>query len=86
MLHGGIVWFSSPVECFLIQDASPPKAAHIPVSRLFIEVPKVFEQYLNNPIQAAIISRINPSTVNASTWSEVNSVRYFNLRFSPVLH
>ena len=34
--HGGIVCSNSPVECFLkYQDASSPKAAHIPVSRLF---------------------------------------------------
>jgi hypothetical protein len=36
MPHGGIVCSNSPVECFLkYQDASSPKAAHIPVSRLF---------------------------------------------------
>jgi len=38
--HGGKIYFSSPVECFLnIKMPLPPKAAHIPVSRLFIRYP-----------------------------------------------
>jgi len=37
MPHSGIVYSNSPVECFLnYQDASPPQAAHIPMSRLFL--------------------------------------------------
>ena len=36
MPHGGIVGFFYPVECFLIHKMPlPPKAAHIPMSRLF---------------------------------------------------
>ena len=37
MPHGGIIYFNSPVECFLnIKTPLPPKAAHIPMSRLLI--------------------------------------------------
>jgi len=41
MPHGGIIYFNSPVECFLnIKTPLPPKAAHIPMSRLFFRYQK----------------------------------------------